>query len=148
MSIYPDKESYSQSKIVAVIGPIEAWWNTEEEPNRFDSYESRKYRMWREYVCDALAEYFLVYRSHEAFKGNWNEKAQRVNDTAISVCDFVVNLKPDDVIALGTDHEEEFAQYKGKRVLYAPPTVDGASMHIAAKEFARTVDMVVRIVLD
>src|SRR5690242_20069617 len=103
MSIY-DKESYSQSEIVTVIGPIEKWWDTEEEPYKFNSNEARRYREWRKAVCEALARRYLVYRPHEAFKGNWNEKAQKVNDAALEVSDFIVNLKEDGEEALGTDH--------------------------------------------
>lgn len=147
-SIYPDKESYSQSRIVNVIGPIETWWDTEENPNRFNSYEARRYRQWREAVCRELAKYFLVYRPHEAFKGSWNEKAQAVNDAGIKISDFIVNLKPDGVEALGTDHEEEFAKQVGKHVFYAPPPVLDHSIDTTAAEFARTLDMVVRTLLD
>jgi hypothetical protein len=145
MSIYPDKESYSQSKIVAVIGPIECWWDTEEEPDRFNSLEARSYRDWRRAVCDALAKHFLVYRPHEAFKGNWNEEAQLVNDAGIDIAHYVVNLKPENVVALGTDHEEERARKQGKHIFYAPPPNNVGSNYAAlANEFARTLDMALR----
>jgi hypothetical protein len=151
MSIYEDKESYSESIVVAVIGPIEKWWNTEEEPNKFNSSEARRYFHWRDCVCTALAEHFLVYRPHEAFKGPWNEKAQRVNDTALHVADFIVSLKEDDDVALGTDHERELAESFGRPVVNAPrPDITTSTTEYMrlAKMFADTLDISLGVVLD
>lgn len=150
MSLY-GKESYSQSKIVAVIGPIEKWWDTDEEPNKFNSTEARRYFAWRDAVCVALARRFLVYRPHEAFKGPWNEAAQRVNDTALHVADYIVNLKVDGEEALGTDHEHELASSFGKPVFFAGrPNVNAnvSEFNRLAEMFAATLDNALNVLLD
>ena len=116
MSIY-NKESYSQSKVVFLAGPIEWWWG-----ERFDTPEARMYRAWRDSLSLGLVKAgYLVYRPWDAFKGNWNERMQGVNDFVLLKSDFVIDMTPRHVIALGTDHELDLALRNGIKTLYAPP---------------------------
>jgi hypothetical protein len=113
------------STIVALVGPIEWWWNTPADPSRFDSQQAVEYRAWRTIVRDALvAAGFLVYSPHDAFKGAWDERAQKHNDTIIELCDVVVNMRPKGVPGKGTDHELILAHVLGKPVFRAPPGTD------------------------
>ena len=117
--------TYNESKSVFLCGPIEYWWDTPEDPRRFNSYEAIRYREHRDAVRDFLvARHFLVYSPHAAFKGDWNEKMQPVNDYVLGLCDIVVNLKPkhiDGMVANGTDHEWELARKLGKVRIELPP---------------------------
>ena len=117
--------TYNESKAVFLCGPIEWWWNTEDDPNRFQSYEAMRYREHRDAVRDFFVQrHFLVYSPHSAFKGDWNEKMQPVNDYVLGLCDIVVNLKPkhiDGIVAKGTDHEWELARKLGKVRIELPP---------------------------
>lgn len=123
-SIY-EKDSYSQSKIVFLAGPIECWWDTEEEPNKFESLPARGYRMYRQIVEDTLKQRgYLVYKPHTAFTGDWNERAQAVNDMAIEIADVLINMTPPGVKALGTNHEVHHAETLGVRVIDGPPPVE------------------------
>jgi len=100
MSLY-EKESYSQSKVVFLAGPIEWWWG-----ERFHSLEAVHYRAHREYVSQCLVEAgYLVYRPWDAFKGSWNERMQDVNDFVLLKSDIVIDMTPPGVEAIGTAHE-------------------------------------------
>lgn len=113
-----DKESYSQSKVVFLAGPIEWWW----QEGRFDTPEAEEYRQWRDALCDALvSEGFLVFRPFEGFKGSWNERMQSVNDYVLARCDVVIDMTPPGVVALGTQHEVALAKSMGIPILAAPP---------------------------
>jgi hypothetical protein len=80
-----------------LVGPIDFWWN-----ENWDTPQHRTYKGWRNKVNRRLVEAgHLVYRPHEAFKGAWNERAQAVNDAAISIADCLVNLTPPGVPAYG-----------------------------------------------
>jgi hypothetical protein len=118
--------TFNESKCVFLAGPIEFWWNTPSEPDRWNSMEAVKYRWHRDAVRDFfVARHFLVYMPHEAFKGDWNEKMQPVNDFVLSKSDIFVNMKPlhiPGLIANGTDHEEELARELGKIIVPLPPT--------------------------
>lgn len=102
MSIY-GKESYSQSKVIYIAGPIEYWW----QDDNFDSNLAKAYRWWRDELSKEFVEAgFLVYRPWEAFKGPWNERMQVLNDVAVQRADFVLNITPYAVhLGLGTEHE-------------------------------------------
>jgi hypothetical protein len=120
--------TYNESQSVFLCGPIEWWWDTEDEPDRFNSWESREYRRHRDSVRDFfVARHYLVYSPHAAFKGDWNEKMQPVNDYVLSLCDIVVNLSPPDVPGEGTAHEWELAHKLDKIMVEIPP---GTSMVI------------------
>lgn len=122
MSIY-GKESYSQSRTVFLGGPIEHWWNTEENPDMWHSPLAVAYRKWRDILNQAFVDKgYLVYRPHEAFKGPWNEKMQTVNDYVLGHSDAFVNMTPTgyDIVALGTDHETQQAVWKKVPVFHAP----------------------------
>jgi len=131
MSIY-GKESYSQSKVVYLAGPIEYWW----QEDRFYTPFAEAYRWWRDEVSKAFVEAgYLVYRPWEAFKGDWNERMQILNDVAVENSDVLINLTP--IImptGLGTEHEIYFAREKGVPVIHfffpAPiENVDGYGGH-------------------
>jgi hypothetical protein len=122
MSIY-DKESYSQSKTVFLGGPIEHWWNSKDDPYRFESDLAKTYRAWRNLLNDTFVwKNYLVYRPHEAFKGPWNEAMQGVNDYVLERSHAFVNMTPTGygVVALGTDHETRQAVNFGVPVFHAP----------------------------
>lgn len=118
--------TYNESKAVFLAGPIEWWWDTPEEPDRFNSSEAVKYRRHRDAVRDFFVKHhFLVYCPHTAFKGDWNEKMQPVNDYVLGLSDIFVNMTPThipEIVANGTKHEDELAHKLDKVVLYIPPT--------------------------
>ena len=110
------------STIVVLIGPIEYWWDTPEEPDRFLSAPAVVYREWRIRLRDFLVDHgYLVYSPHEAFKGNWDERAQAHNDFIIGIADIVINMRPLGIPGKGTDRELELAAHLGKPVIWAPP---------------------------
>lgn len=110
------------STIVALVGPIEWWWNTPEDPARFHSMPAVHYRDWRERLSRYLVDQgYLVFRPHEAFKGTWDERAQIFNDEIIKIADVVINMRPPGVPGKGTDHELALARDLGKTIVNAPP---------------------------
>lgn len=110
------------STIVALIGPIEYWWDTPEEPLRFTSPAAHRYRNHRNNLGAALVEAgCLVYRPHEAFKGAWDERAQVLNDVMVQIADVIVCMRPAGIPGKGTDHELELAEKSGKPIVMAPP---------------------------
>lgn len=114
------------STIVALVGPIEYWWNTPDDPARFHSPEAVRYRDWRERLSRFLVDSGrLVFRPHEAFKGPWDERAQVFNDHMVEISDVIVNMRPPGIPGRGTDHELELAESLGKPIIWAPP---GCSM--------------------
>jgi hypothetical protein len=77
---------------------------------------------WRNDVRALLiANGFLTYAPHEAFKGTWADRAQAINDAAIAASDVMLVLSPPGVITNGTDDEVDYAIKVGTRVEYAPP---------------------------
>lgn len=116
--------TYNESKAVFLAGPIEYWWDTEEDPNRFNSPDAVEYRAHRERVRDwYVANHYLVYCPWTAFKGDWNEKMQPVNDFVLDKSDLVVNLTPGylpEGAYKGTAHEIELAQGLGTPVIWIP----------------------------
>lgn len=113
------------SVIAALIGPIEYWWDTPEDPDRFNSQPAVEYRAWRQIVNDFLVgKGWLVYRPHEAFKGAWDERAQVFNDAVIRVADVVICMRPIGIPGLGTDHELQLAGELHKEIWYMRPGTD------------------------
>jgi hypothetical protein len=115
-----------RSIIIMLAGPIEFWWDNEEEPDRFNSPEAVAYRAWRDKVVAFFAPQqmgTLVYLPWGGFKGQWDERAQVFNDHAVRVADVVLNLNPG-VPAIGTDHEIELARSLRKPVFACPPGTD------------------------
>lgn len=119
--------TYNESKCVFLAGPIEWWWDTPRDPGRFDSNDAQWYRKHRDAVRDFFVKrHYLVYSPHTAFKGDWNEKMQPVNDYVLGLSDIVVNLKPKHIPGLvckGTDHEWKLAHDLGKVCIEIPPIV-------------------------
>jgi hypothetical protein len=111
------------SIIVSLIGPIEHWWDTPEDPDRFNSPPAVAYRAWRQHVNDVLlaAGGFLVYRPHEGFKGDWDNRAQIFNDEMIRISDVVLCLRPPGIPGKGTDEELRLCAKLGKPVVFLPP---------------------------
>lgn len=102
---------------IVLVGPIDYWWN-----ENWETPEHLNYKNWRDHVNRLLVEAgHLVYRPHEAMKGAWVEKAQKINDTAILMADCLVNLCPPGVPAYGTKAECELAYQHGIPVIPAPP---------------------------
>lgn len=110
------------STIVALVGPIEYWWDTEDAPDRFNSPQAVNYRVHRALLGDFLVEQqYLVYRPHQAFKGPWDERAQVFNDAMLQIADIVVNMRPEGIPGKGTDHELAMAEKAGIPIIEAPP---------------------------
>jgi len=128
--------TYNESKAVMLAGPIEWWWDTEEEPNRFNSPDAVAYRAHRDLVRDIfVAHHYLVYSPHSAFKGDWNEKMQPVNDYVLSLSDIVIDLTPRHIahlVADGTKHEIALALRLGKFVMPIPPSTSKEEIEAAA----------------
>lgn len=130
--------------IVMLAGPIKHWWDV------WGTEEHEAYANWRAAVSDALvAAGHLVYRPHEAFKGEWyanrgEAAAQRVNDMAIAVCDVVLNLTPEGAPSHGTDDEIEYAAKIARLVVWEPPPERHydviADARIVAHNLERAVD--------
>lgn len=101
---------------VMLAGPIKAWWDEWESP------QHKHYVAWRDALSQALVDAgHLVYRPHEAFKGQWHESAQAVNDVALRTSDVIANLTPEGVPSLGTDDEIDYARRYNRRVVATPP---------------------------
>jgi hypothetical protein len=117
--------TYNESKAVFLAGPIEYWWDTPKEPDRFNGIEAQRYRLHREAVARYFVDrHYLVYSPWNAFKGDWNEKMQPVNDFVLGLSDIVVDLTPKHIkgmVAKGTDHEIKLARELGKVVVELPP---------------------------
>ena len=104
--------------IVMLVGPIDYWWN-----QNWHTKAHLEYMMWRKHINDKLVEAgHLVYRPHEAFKGAWDERAQKVNDLAVNLAGCLVNLTPPGIPAHGTAAEIRKAQEIGTRIYNAPPS--------------------------
>lgn len=112
------------SPIGMLAGPIEWWWDTDLDPHRFMSPEAIEYRHHREGVSEILVDAgYLVYRPWAAFKGQWNEEAQAINDWVVDIAHFLVNMNPG-VPAEGTEHEVARARARGIPVIDCPPGTD------------------------
>jgi hypothetical protein len=107
---------------VALLGPIGYWWD-----DQWDTPAHREYVAWRDQMrTELVAAGHLVYSPHRAWQGEWDANdgdsvAQIVNDTAIAVCDAVLNLTPPSVPSPGTDHEMALCKRVGIPVVVAPP---------------------------
>lgn len=118
--------------IVALVGPIKHWWSC------WDSEEHKRYVAWRQLLSDELvAAGHLVYRPHEAWKGQWDEQAQAINDVALRTAHVVLNLTPADVPSYGTDDEVDYARRYNKTILPAPPPKYLKHYKYLAKERAK-----------
>lgn len=103
--------------LIFLAGPIDYWWN-----ENWMTPEHMHYKAWRDLVSKKLVDAgYLVYRPHEAFKGAWDERAQRINDVAIGHADLVINLTPPGIPAKGTEAEITLAKLLRVRVVDAPP---------------------------
>jgi hypothetical protein len=129
--------TFNESKAVFLAGPIEWWWSTPEDPNRFDSEDAVAYRHHRVRVRDIFVEHgFLVYSPHAAFKGDWNEKMQPVNDYVLSLSDIVIDMTPRHIkhlVANGTDHEVSLALRLRKAYFPIPPSTSDGEIEETAK---------------
>lgn len=111
------------SIIIMAAGPIEWWWDTPEEPNRWSKPDAVAYRAWRDVVDEFFKDFekgTLLYKPWLAFGGRWDERAQPLNDAMVRISDVVINMNPG-VPALGTDHEVELARKLRKPVFACPP---------------------------
>src|SRR6478735_7953353 len=108
---------------VALIGPVEYWWDTPEEPERFVSPRAQRYRQHREEVSDFFEVHdYLVYRHWTTFRGPWDPVMQGINDWAIKRCHFVVDMTPFDVpIGRGTAGEHALARSLILPIFHLPP---------------------------
>jgi hypothetical protein len=106
------------SKLIVIAGAIKYWWD-----ENWDLPEHWEYVKWRNEVSDALVKAgYLIYRPHEAFKGTWNQKAQAVNDMAISSADLLLVLSAENIPSDGTDDEISYAERVGVPWLRTPST--------------------------
>jgi len=118
------RDPYYKALIVFIGGPIKFWWD-----ENWMSVEHLRYLKWRDQVEETLiAEGYLVYRPHQAFKGTWNEDAQGVNDAVIYLSDIFLNLTPKGAISEGTDGEVRVANQFNVPVYDIPPPNFAADM--------------------
>lgn len=105
---------------VYLAGPIAWWWD------KFDSPEAIQYRLWRAKLSAALedSQRFMVYRPHEGLKGKWDSKFQFINDQALVVCTFLLDMRPPESISIGTEGEIVLAKSLGVKVKATPPVVE------------------------
>lgn len=137
---------YESKGLIFLAGAIKYWWlhvcqdckeiymshqdqcvecGGYEVLNLWGGPEHTEYVQWRKDVNDLLiAEKYLVYRPHEAFKGTWTDDAQAVNNIGIYVSKVMLVLSPPNIPTEGTDAEVEIARGYGKPVIYAPPGTD------------------------
>jgi hypothetical protein len=103
-------------KIVFLCGPICIWWS------EWDSPRHKIYTQWRDAVRAALIHAgCLVYSPHRAISGSWHPFAQQINDAAIKISDFVVNMTPPGVSGEGTEKELHLAIDYQRTIINAPP---------------------------
>lgn len=121
---------------VSLIGPVEYWWDTDEDPERFNSPEAHRYRQHREEVSDFFEVHdYLVYRHWTTFRGPWDPVMQGINDYAIKRSHFVVDMTPEGVpIGRGTAGELALARARILPIFWLPP-VDNMSTWEQLKQF-------------
>jgi len=94
--------------------------------------EHHDYTRWRDDVRHWLiAEGYLTYAPHMAFKGTWLESAQAVNDAAIAASDLMLVLSPPGIPTEGTDDEVDYARKVGTPVFWLPPGSGESRLHLA-----------------
>lgn len=99
----------ADATFVFLASPIRGWW----APGMWESPLHVAYTSFRDAVHDRLSSDFLVYAPHRAWRGPWNEVAQRVNDAAVLSCHALVYLNVPGMIAEGTRSETELAAEHG-----------------------------------
>lgn len=105
-----------EAPVVILCGPIAHWWD-----DNWETPEHLHYNDWRDRVSARLVkEGYLVYHPHNAFKGAWNNRMQKINSQVIELSDVVINLNPG-VPSDGTDEEMVQCSTINKPVIYAPP---------------------------
>lgn len=82
---------------VFLAGPIRHWW----AEGQWGSTRHGIYVAFRDMVHGDLSEEFLVYAPHRAWRGPWNEVAQRVNDSAVQSCHALVDNDADPLVRIG-----------------------------------------------
>lgn len=103
--------------IVFLGGPIKHWWD-----DNWMSPEHLRYDEWRTKVEEAcIAAGFLVYKPYTAWKGTWNEEAQKLNDAVIRVIDVFIDMTPPGVPSNGTVEERKLALKLGTQIVEIPP---------------------------
>lgn len=152
--------TYDGTRLVVLGGAIKWWWLARclncdfcDEPHKaesdclhslshgglgfhdlyvhWNSPEHREYITWRNHVRKLLvANNFLTYAPHEAFKGTWVEAAQEVNDVVIASAHVFLVMSPANTITDGTDSEIEYAQqaHINTPVVWAPPGTEDRSI--------------------
>lgn len=110
--------SYS-SKVVFLGSPIRYWWTKIDSvfgPTLHETPRFKVYAEIRQQVRNELAKFFLVYSSHLALKGPWNEEVgNAINDGALAKCHafFRIHVIDSDgvhVPAIGTSREQFWAE--------------------------------------
>jgi hypothetical protein len=129
----------NDSLFVFLGGPIRYWWT----PGVEGSYLHRLYMTQREQIHAWLSEDYLVYAAHRAWRGPWNEVAQKINDMAVLTCDAFVWLHVDGVLAHGTDEELWLAQHHGKPAFRIDigPNVSAAEQYVEIRDQLDTLDI-------
>lgn len=101
---------------IALLGPIKHWWDV------WGSPEHLQYMAHRTRLQDQLvAAGHLVYSPHDAWRGQWDEIAQVVNDSAITICDVIINMRMPGIPSDGLDAELVLCRRLNKRVYCVPP---------------------------
>lgn len=110
------------TRIIYLAGPIAHWWDNESEPARFMSPEAMAYRAHRNVLSEWLVDHgLLVFRAHEAFKGDWDSRAQLINDYAVINSDVIIDMSPAGVKSPGTEREIYVAVGHATPVIHFSP---------------------------
>lgn len=147
---------YQSKGLVFLAGAIKYWWlhvcnnckaeyitaqdeciecGHNEVYNLWGGHEHTCYTGWRDQVQRKLiAERYLSYAPHMAFKGTWYEDAQVINDAAIRASNVMLVLSPPNIPTLGTDEEVKIAHSAGVPVIYAPPGTDLDNLFLAIQD--------------
>jgi hypothetical protein len=109
-------EPPGNSKLIFLAGAITHYWN-----ENWDTPERRAYHAWRNQVRYALIEAgYITYAPHEALKGPWISRAQKINNLAIAESDVFLIMSPASIPSKGTDEEMKTALKHEIPIIYAP----------------------------
>jgi hypothetical protein len=125
------------SVCAGLFGPIEHWWDTPADPNRFLRWDAVKYRKHRIDLQNFLVEHgILVYSPHNAFKGPWDERMQEINDWVVRHVDVLINMQPPGIPIRGTAVEIALGRALLKPIFNCPPGHDFNKLLAQIKETA------------
>ena len=107
------------TKILFFAGAVAHWWF-----DNWDTPEHWEYMQWRrdaETACVAHGD--LVYKHYDALKGPWVDRAQKINEFALSQSDALVILTDEKIPSEGTDDEIKFCEEHGIPYVRVPSSL-------------------------